>query len=64
MNQEEINLDIARQSVDKLKVDIQKMKADAQPQDQLPVSIMFVLLDQMIPLMDALLKKLEEKESE
>lgn len=60
----EVNVEVARATVDKIKVDVERMKQDAKPGDQLPAEVLFILLDSMIPVMDKLIEKLEEKESE
>lgn len=59
MTQEEIEK--SKVAVQKIKEDVAKMKAEAKPDDMIPASVMFVLMEAMIPVMEGMVQKLESQ---
>lgn len=57
-----LDLDQAEKAVSKLKADIEVMRRESKPTDEIPAAVMFTLLDAMIPVMEGMLEKIKEKE--
>ena len=57
------DLEKSKLAVQKIKDDIVRMKSETKPEDVIPAAVMFMLMDAMIPVMEGMIKQIENKEN-